>query len=169
MKPLVESGVTKYAVLSPDKQYRYVLERWWGSGDPVVFIMLNPSTADHREDDPTIRRCINYADGWGRTGLIVVNLFALRATQPKVLTEVNRYEAIGPDNDDHIEKALARTDLVICAWGRDGALYGRAAEVCKRFSDQRWKCLAMNKDRSPAHPLYQKGGLTPLDFPYRGQ
>lgn len=62
------------AVLSDDGQYRYQLERTWGFGDAVTFVMLNPSTADARKDDPTIRRCLSYARSWGYDGIRVVNL-----------------------------------------------------------------------------------------------
>lgn len=74
----------KSAILSDDRKYRYSLSRVWDeSKNKVMFIGLNPSTADETEDDPTIRRCINFAKSWGYVGLEMTNLFAFRATAPK--------------------------------------------------------------------------------------
>src|SRR5580693_7206992 len=83
-------------------EYRYSLTRIWDSSlFPMVFIMLNPSTADHRNDDPTITRCRNRALRDNTAGrLVVVNLFALRATDPRALTR--HPEPVGPGNDDWI-------------------------------------------------------------------
>jgi len=87
------------AELSPCGQYRYVLWRDTGTGEgSVVFIMLNPSTADATTDDPTIRRCLGFARHWGYRTLVVVNLFALRATNPRML--LTHTQRIGRLNDD---------------------------------------------------------------------
>lgn len=93
----------KYATLSEDRKYRYTLTRIWDETKPkVMFIGLNPSTADETKDDPTIIRCINFAKSWGYGGLEMTNLFAFRATNPKVMK--NEKEPIGKDNDTWLKK-----------------------------------------------------------------
>lgn len=115
------------AVLSGCRRYRYQLFRRFGpSPRGVLYIMLNPSTADEIEDDPTIRKCIGFARKWGCGHLTVVNLFAWRATSPADMKRAA--DPVGPENRHYVQNALARTkqkgwpdDLVICAWGRHGA------------------------------------------------
>jgi len=120
--------------------------------------MLNPSTADANNDDPTIRRCINYAKLWGCTDLIVVNLFSLRATDPSELYKQETGELICKNNNDAIIRAaeLAQTGFVVCAWGEHGKYLDRAEEVLSMFPVENTYCLKLNKSGQPAHPLYQK-------------
>ena len=111
------------AIISSCQRYRYTLTRTVGCAAKVVtFIMLNPSTADAREDDPTIRRCKGFARSLAAGKLIVVNLFAFRATKPKVL--LAEKEPVGPENNDHIrcaaEEAHNSGGMVIAAWGAHG-------------------------------------------------
>jgi len=74
------------ASISRDGRYRYALRRVWDPRNPsVLFIGLNPSTADHQQDDPTIRRCIRFARDWGFGELIAANLFAFRTKSPRLL------------------------------------------------------------------------------------
>ena len=75
----------KNAVLSLDMKYRYVLRRDWGEAPEVMFVMLNPSTADALKDDATVRKCVGFADAAGHGGLIICNLFALRSRDPGAL------------------------------------------------------------------------------------
>ena len=152
----------KSADVSPCGRYRYRLERWWGTGDPAVFVMLNPSTADASEDDPTIRRCVGFAESWGYSGLIVVNLFAWRATNPRDLP-ADKAMAIGPHGDAAIRAAAHRSALVVCAWGAGGALHGRGAEVLKALREhaQPWT-LRTTKAGHPSHPLYLPADLRPF-------
>ncbi|MGH3977119.1 MAG: DUF1643 domain-containing protein, partial [Pseudonocardiaceae bacterium] len=122
---------TSDAVLSGCGRYRYQLTRTWDPGQQrATFIMLNPSTADAADDDPTIRRCTSYARSWGLGGLMVVNLYAYRATDPADLWKVD--DPVGPDNDDHLRAVLAAaTDVgapVVAAWGANARL-DRVAEV----------------------------------------
>jgi hypothetical protein len=132
--------------------YRYLLTRTWGEGQPVTWVMLNPSTADASLDDPTIRRCIAFSRLWGYGGLRVVNLFAYRATNPKLLPKVA--DPVGPDNNQAIRDAVNGCDIV-AAWGKGGSLRERDIAVLNNILDDREiLCLGMNGDGSPKHPLY---------------
>ena len=100
------------AEFSPDRVYRYSLWRFWSkNGGYAAFISLNPSTADEHEDDPTIRRCIRYAKDWGYSGLIMLNLFAYRSTNPKRLYTID--DPIGPDNNFHLRSASSKAQVTI--------------------------------------------------------
>ena len=104
------------AILSDCGKYRYSLTRNWDSEKPkVLFIMLNPSTADADNDDPTIRRCINFAKYWGYGGLHVCNLFAYRATNPKELLHIDN--PLGDQNIYHMKKLANEAEIIVCAWG----------------------------------------------------
>lgn len=146
------------ATISKCGRYRYWLERKWGPGHPQVFIMLNPSTADAKEDDPTIRRCMGFARREGAGGLIVVNLFGLRATNPQELDDVR--DPVGPDNGTNIGLALigaaATRRPVICAWGANKNASKQADTIHRRADDigAELKCLGMTKSGAPKHPLY---------------
>ena len=99
MDPFMKSD----AVISDCGKYRYRLTRKWGYGRPCGFIMLNPSTADALHDDPTIRRCVGFAKAWGCGALIVVNLFAVRATSPREMMRAD--DPVGPENKEHVQRA----------------------------------------------------------------
>lgn len=144
------------ALISDDKLYRYVLTRRWGYGAHATFVMLNPSTADGRTDDPTIRRCIGYARSWGLHGLVVLNLYAYRATDPRALSRVS--DPIGPDNDEWIQRYLytaARHDMpLVFAWGHH-ADEVRAMEVrAMDMSVERAMAFGLTSNRQPMHPLF---------------
>ena len=98
-----------------DGHYRYMLGRQWGAPPFLLWMMLNPSTADATEDDPTIRRCSGFAKHWGFGGLVVVNLFAFRATNPADLRAAE--QPIGPENDRHLVNAARSCPRVVAAWG----------------------------------------------------
>lgn len=117
--------------------------------------MLNPSTADEIKDDPTIRRCISFAKREGCTGLTVVNLFALRATNPKEL--LKHEDPIGPENDKIIQDMLRlhQIGIVVAAWGAHPLARERSKDVMKML-DSNILCLGTTKDGSPRHPLYVK-------------
>ena len=144
------------AIISSCGRYRYTLERqlsMLGKRGACLFIMLNPSTADAELDDPTIRRCKGFAEGFGYNHLIVVNLFAFRATKPADLYKSG--DPVGPHNDTHIRRAMKRSGLVICGWGSNDAL-GRDTNI-KRFAvdtQTELKCLGKTKGGAPKHPLY---------------
>lgn len=152
----------KNAVISPCGLYRYRLSRTWEPEKlPLVWIMLNPSTADAEIDDPTIRRCVGFSKREGAGGLEVLNLFALRATNPDAL--LSAADPIGPDNDEWIREILHPHSRVICAWGAHGSLRDRASSVVRRLRDSgiNLQALGLTAHRQPKHPLYIKGD-TPL-------
>ena len=172
------SGVLKGAVLSPCGTYRYKLTRTWDTSLPkVCWIMLNPSTADAIEDDPTIEKCMKFSRAWGYGGLIVVNLFAFRATDPKDLVAASRRgdDVVGLANDQHIQIALHECPkLAIAAWGAHGNLQGRGMRVLKSCQnalggERVLHALKVNQDGTPSHPLYLLDSSTPTPYPiYRG-
>ena len=153
------------AVFSSDGVYRYALRRRWllGSGR-VCFVMLNPSTADASHDDPTVRRCIRFAQTWGYRELLVLNLFAWRSTDPHVLSKLPEPE--GPDNGNVFAEFLPSCDLVICAWGAHGALRGQGARVFDliRLIGKQPMALGVCKNGEPAHPLYLRGTCVPVEY-----
>ena len=146
----IHKNMYRGAVLSPCRKYRYALNRIWNKDMPfVVFIGLNPSTADEIEDDPTIRRCIRYAYDWGYGGVHMLNLFAFRATEPKDMREAA--EPVGIDNDKFLLAYASRpkNEIVIAAWGAHGAFLGREKAVKKLISPLH--CLSITKDGHPGH------------------
>ena len=147
----VQSG----ARLSPDGVYRYALTRvLCPIAEPVVcWIMLNPSKADALTDDPTVRRCMQFSRNWDFGAMIVVNLFALRSTDP---VELQRYtDPVGPENQYWLGKAVALSSRVVCAWGEHGGLYGRDVQVLRflRFIGETPYCLGTTRQGRPRHPV----------------
>ena len=120
----------KNATFSDCRKYRYALWRTWDSEIPyAMFVGLNPSTADETEDDPTIRRCLNYARDWGYGGLCMVNLFGFRATQPNDMKDAS--DPIGPDNDTYLITLAKDAGVIIAAWGNHGSYLNRSSEIIK--------------------------------------
>lgn len=151
----------KDAILSDDRKYRYVLSRTWDASRPSVMIIgLNPSTADETEDDPTIRRCIDFAKTWGYGTVFMLNLFAFRATKPSDMFLAA--DPIGMDNNKYLEKYASDCDKVICAWGNDGIYKDRSREIKSKLNNLYY--LALNQTGEPAHPLYLKSDLIPVEF-----
>lgn len=150
------------AVISECGKYRYTLERAW-SRDPryLMFVMLNPSTADAEKDDPTIRRCIGFAKILGYDGILVGNLYAFRATNPKELR--GQHAVIGPDNDKHLRTLSMRSHQVICAWGQSGPDIWRARDV-KRLLARPLYALGFTKGGLPRHPLMLPKTARPVEF-----
>lgn len=149
------------AVISRDGTYRYALRRTWDSAGPVVlFVGLNPSTADNRVDDPTIRRCIQFSGDWGFGGLVVANLFAFRTSSPRVLRRVA--DPIGPRNDAWLRRLVDEAEVVVAAWGNHGDYLSRDREVMRLL--RRPRCLAVTKRGQPKHPLYIPRSVGLSDF-----
>lgn len=153
------------AVIDATGKYRYLLRRRWDfTRRTVLFIMLNPSTADALQDDPTIRRCIAFAKGWNYGAIEVVNLFAWRATDPSELGLSK--DPVGPENDKHILEAAQRARLIVAAWGSSAPHSKRAAAVLGMLAASRiftW-CLGVNKDGHPKHPLYLPADTVPTQY-----
>ena len=148
---------------SPCRRYRYV---WETDVLPEVgkglcaFVGLNPSTADESGPDPTVRRCMNYAARWGYGRFVMLNLFAFRATDPRVmLAETN---PVGEENDSFLFGCGLDADLVVAAWGNHGLHRGRWEEVIMLIPGLH--ALKITKMGQPSHPLYLKGDLTPARF-----
>jgi hypothetical protein len=154
------------ALISNDGKYRYTLSREWGPGDHVLFVMLNPSTADAEVDDPTIRKCIAFAKSWEYGGLRVINLFAYRATNPRQLYGKYKWDVIGQQNNDYIEAEIRACTMVVCAWGNHGALYDRDIDFMVIAGRQNaWlRCLGVTKAGHPKHPLFLPGNTQHVDF-----
>ncbi len=155
------SIIYKNATFSNCRKYRYSLSRIWDKKKKLVlFIGLNPSTANEEVDDPTIRRCVNYVQNWGYGGLMMVNLFAYRVTLPSGLKKV-KYP-IGEDNDKYIMTLSKKADITVAAWGNNGNLYGRDKQVFDLIPNL--MCLKLNKSGQPAHPLYLKKNIKLTKF-----
>ena len=169
------------AKFSPDRKYRYLLIRQLGFGDgAVMFLMLNPSTADETRNDPTIRRCINFGKAWGYGWLYVCNLSSFRATDPKeMLAAEPEPDAVWEENLRTILSVAHRCDRVIAAYGayadalpvvydeKTGARLNREGFVIEalKANGHDVQCLGMTRHGHPKHPLYLKADTTPVPFP----
>jgi hypothetical protein len=152
------------AVFDSTGRYRYTLWRSWNpDASRLVFVMLNPSTADAHTNDATIRRCIQFAQAWGYGALEVVNLFALVATYPQTLRQAA--DPIGAECDRYLLEAAFRGDRVVLAWGNWGQLHRRDEGVLNLLSQQKLYCLGMNQSGQPRHPLYLRKDIKPIDYP----
>lgn len=151
------------ASFSPCGRYRYTLFRRWRPGADraatLVAIGLNPSTADAEKNDPTIRRIIGFAKRDGFGALVMLNLFAFRATDPYDLWEHRRKggDIVGPGSDEAIREACVGVPRVLAAWGADPGVGTRAAELLRLLDPARLVCLGTTKSGAPRHPLYVKG------------
>lgn len=148
--------VERTAAISPCERYRYALGRHWEREKGfALFIMLNPSTADALKDDPTIRRCMGFAQSWGYGGIEVCNLFDWRATKPEQLRKSIAF-AISDKCDPTIRCRLGEAKAVIAAWGNVPWAEQRIVHVFHTLfrEDKRWDCLGMTKHGYPRHPLY---------------
>jgi len=149
------------AIISKDQKYRYVLSRIWDdSKQKVMIIGLNPSTADTINNDPTITRCINFAKSWGYGGVYMLNLFAFRTHNPKIMLSSD--DPVGSENDKYLIDYSHKCDKVICAWGNYGSYKNRSSEIRLKLSNLHY--LALNKSGEPSHPLYLKSKLVPTRF-----
>ena len=185
------AATLRSAVFSEDGRYRYRLDRMWspaavdgdedasrphaiarhGECNVLLIVGLNPSTADGSCDDPTIRRCLDFAKRWGHTSMAVVNLFAFRSTAPRGLRAAD--DPVGPANDAAILEAASRASRILCAWGAGsgGTLAmanGRATEVLALLAAcgyaPRLCCLKVLQRGQPQHPLYVRKDRLPVPF-----
>ena len=137
------------ATFSPCQKYRYVLWRMWDLRKPtIMFIGLNPSTANDISDDPTIRRVVSMAKAWGYGGVYMLNCFPFISTKPDDLKDFGNNET----NDHWLRWIADRSKDVVFAWGAFEIAKPRAVELAAMFPDA--KALVINRDGSPRHPLY---------------
>jgi hypothetical protein len=143
------------AVYSECEAYRYLLTRvWQPEGRKALFILLNPSTATETQNDPTVERCERRARALGFGAFRVTNIFAFRATDPRVMRAVP--DPVGPQNDAAIAESLPWADHIICAWGAHGSHLGRgeAVTAALRQSGCSLFHLGLTQAGAPKHPLY---------------
>lgn len=148
---------------SPCRQYRYALWREWDmiNSSYAMFVGLNPSTADEFSDDPTIRRCVDFAKRWGYGALCMTNLFAFRATEPEQMKI--QADPIGAENDANLIALAGDAGVVIASWGVHGSHRQRDDKV-KRLLAGKLFCLAISKEGLPRHPLYLPKTCKPQPF-----
>jgi hypothetical protein len=150
-------GLPERYLYSPDMAYRYGFGRWWGDQDLAttdVWVLLNPATGDtEQRRRPTLDRCIARSRAAGRSGLVIVNLFAHRHTDPKVLRHAA--DPVGPANDAVLRQLTAAVRRTIAAWGAGGRLHGRSRAVAPLLD--RPLCLGTTRRGEPRHPLYVPG------------
>ena len=156
-----DENIRSQAVFSDCGLYRYALTREWGVGKRVMFVMLNPSTADERKNDPTVERCERRARAWGYGAFRVTNLFAFRATDPRDLKSAKHPE--GPQNRSALIEGARWADLVLCGWGTHGQHLGQGEHIRDLLSGNGvglWH-LGLTKHGLPRHPLYVAYSVSP--------
>jgi hypothetical protein len=159
----VRPDVKSNAHFSPCKRYRYWLRRVWDDQKPIlVWLMCNPSVASETVEDPTVAKCQKYARAWGYGGIIVVNIFALRSTDPKALYESDSpiSDPVDPERNDLTILEVCTGRRVIAAWGVHGKHLGRGRKVLELLAGK-LECLKVTKDGHPGHPLYCKDDVVP--------
>jgi hypothetical protein len=165
----VTGETVKSAVISACGRYRYHLGRRWADGPTLPFVMLNPSTADATIDDPTIRRCMGFARDRGFGSIAVVNIFALRATDPADMRA--HPSPIGDENDAYLAAAFALAVRegapIIAAWGVHGVFRDRGRQVAAfaKSAGAPLQCLGVTKEGHPRHPLYVRGDQPFVSLP----
>lgn len=153
-RTFVKGDAASEAVYSDCMAYRYLLTREWSAGPRALFVMLNPSTATEVQNDPTVERCERRARALGFGAFRVTNIFAFRATDPKVMRAVS--DPVGPENDLAIQSSAGWADKIVCAWGNHGLHLDRGAEVHRllRQTGRPLYHLGITGQAQPRHPLY---------------
>jgi hypothetical protein len=156
---------------SPDRAYRYSLlydmHPFVSSPKRTLMVVgLNPSTADEQQLDPTLRRCAGFALSWSFQRVLMANLFALRATDPRVMLAAA--DPVGPENTEHLLRGAAQADMVLAAWGTHGHYLQRGdlvtALLRQEVGSEKLFCLGRTKHGYPRHPLYVSGSMQPESF-----
>jgi hypothetical protein len=154
------------AVFSANERYRFSLWRRWKEDvdrrEMVAFIGLNPSTADETKDDPTIRRCRGFAKDWGYGGMMMLNIFAFRATDPEEMKAA--FDPVGVGNDDALLDSSSKWGKIICCWGAHGGHLGRSERVQRRLVKYQIEAyhLGLTQKGEPRHPLYLRADTKPV-------
>lgn len=151
------------AVFDKDRQHRFVLWRFWNNAPRVLFVGLNPSTADECASDPTLRRCLNFAETWGYGGLYLCNIFSYRATDAKLLSKV---EAIHSANIPAILMAQKLVVLTVSAWGDGIELVKNGQSIAQHIKEiiSPSMCFGLTLKGNPKHPLYLSGDAEVGEF-----
>lgn len=155
----------KGANFSDDRKYRYLLWRLWDPEKPTItFILLNPSTADEKILDPTLRRCLGFAMDMGYGRMDILNLFALRSTNPQVLYD--EPDPVGKENNSTLLYSCGKSNMIIAGWGVHGVHKKRDQEVIDLLTShgKTLHCLKLTDSGLPHHPLYLKKTLRPILF-----
>lgn len=164
---LITRRLVRGALLSEDERFRFALTRSWNTTLPRLgFVMLNPSTADASVDDPTIRRCMGFADRNGFGSIIVRNLYAYRATQPAELFKLPMAARMG-GNERHLAAIPVEGDATVCAWGVLGGAAGKhVARQLAKAGAELYRLGSLTNGGHPRHPLYLRGDarLNPWDL-----
>lgn len=167
-EPRTPTTMTNLCQFSPCRRYRYTLEHVI---DPllhetqprrIMWIGLNPSTADENRLDPTLRRIRAFSAGWGFTSFVMTNLFAYRATLPGDMKR--EADPVGPENNRWLRATADGCAEIVAAWGTHGEHVGREVEVMRLLGMARLACLGLNRGGSPKHPLYVSGDTALVPF-----
>ena len=158
-----------WADLSVCRKYRYALgRRWKATGGTCLWVMLNPSTADHSREDPTVRRVIGYSVAWGYGAMVIVNLWPIRSPSPDNIFFGDRRDSLGPDgvNDGFILNYADQSEMVMCAWGAHGQKLGQGEKMRQTLvsGGLRLHALRFTKSGQPCHPLYLPKKLEPTEW-----
>lgn len=181
MNIVTKGNALSGATFSPCMQYRYSLWRWLATDytifkstadmakveqpEPrprksIAYVACNPSTADELADDPTVTRCINRSREMGFDRFFMLNIFAIRATDPKDMKRA--IEPVGLENDEFIRHTVAQCEMVVCAWGAHGKHKDRGAKVLELLKDVDLYALKITKSGHPQHPLYVANAARPF-------
>jgi hypothetical protein len=156
------------AVFSPCQRYRYQLSRTWQNFDyphVVAFILMNPSTADVRVNDPTVAKCCRFAQRWGYDGVLIGNVCAYRSTDKRTLPMDG--SAIGDENPEYLLRIAKRANKIVMAYGQLPPPLRPVGEgtVCYlRLMNFDLHVLKLGKNDVPMHPLYLKEDLQPVEW-----
>lgn len=157
------------AGISSNKLYRWWLFRCWAAKLPlIIWIMMNPSTADHAKNDPTILKVIRYSKRWGHGAILVLNIYAFRSSKPENLPQKMR-AAVGKSNDWWIKtlfRFAARKGIpVVCAWGVKHKERGCQVRTIADEAGLPLMCLELALNAEPKHPrfLSESLNLRPLE------
>ncbi len=164
-RKLSPQGLPERYLYSPDMNYRYAFGRWWGLEDlarSVVWVMLNPATGDtDGKRRPTLERAIERSREWDAHGIVVVNLFAYRSTDPRILSTVA--DPVGPANDDALTLLTAQAFRTVAAWGVQGGRLDRSLAVRPLLPAP--LCLGTTLNGEPRHPLYVSAETPAIALP----
>lgn len=153
------------AVLDSTQKYRYLLSREWDDSLPrVLYVMLNPSTANHEEEDQTSKQCLYFAKKFGFGSLEVVNLYALISTNPDKLKY--EFDPTGKGNDKYILEAASRAKTIVVAWGEKHFINHRHNKVARLLTSNGYQlhCLGLAKSGHPRHPSRMRHSIESLNL-----